>query len=177
MNIEVVPARLEDKPILGNLMELYQYDFSEFDGADVSEHGLYGYEYLDYYWTEPGRYPYLVRVDGKLAGFALVNRYSLLGRKDTRTVAEFFIMRKYRRRGVGALVAGRLFGLFPGKWEVAQVPENQAAQAFWRKVIGSLTKGRFEEIQVDNQRWHGPVQFFEFPPRSEKRPALKEGKA
>ena len=35
-------------------MELYRYDFSEFDGADVGSHGEYGYRYLDHYWAEPG---------------------------------------------------------------------------------------------------------------------------
>ncbi len=34
--------------------------------------GLYDYMYLDHYWTEEGRHPFFIRVDGKLAGFALV---------------------------------------------------------------------------------------------------------
>jgi hypothetical protein len=44
MNIEVTTATLKEKPILRNLMELYSYDFSEFDGADIADSGLYGYE-------------------------------------------------------------------------------------------------------------------------------------
>jgi predicted acetyltransferase len=72
MNIEVQQASLEDKAILRNLLELYAYDFSEFDQCDVDAHGLFGYNRLDHYWTEPGRYPFLVRVEGKLAGLVLV---------------------------------------------------------------------------------------------------------
>lgn len=66
MKIEIQPASLEDKTILRNLMELYAYDFSEFEQSDVDEHGLFGYERLDHYWTEPGRYPFLVRAHGRL---------------------------------------------------------------------------------------------------------------
>ena len=50
MNIEVHQASLEDKTILRNLMELYAYDFSEFDHCDVDAHGLFGYNRLDHYW-------------------------------------------------------------------------------------------------------------------------------
>jgi predicted acetyltransferase len=66
--IEVLKATLHDKPVLRNLMELYQYDFSEIEGEDAGDFGLFGYRYLDHYWTESGRHPFLIKVDGKLAG-------------------------------------------------------------------------------------------------------------
>jgi predicted acetyltransferase len=53
-------------------MQLYLYDFSEMCGDDCDERGLFEYEYLPRYWIEPERHPFLIRVDGKLAGFALV---------------------------------------------------------------------------------------------------------
>jgi hypothetical protein len=62
MDIEIQQAFLEDKTILRNLLELYVYDFSEFDQSDVDVHGLYGYERLDHYWTEPERHPFIIRV-------------------------------------------------------------------------------------------------------------------
>jgi hypothetical protein len=99
MNIEVAPATIAERPILRHLMELYQYDFSEFDGADLTPIGLYDYPYLDHYWVEPERSPFLIRVDGNLAGFVLVARYNYLTRlKDNWVMAEFFIMRKYRHQ-------------------------------------------------------------------------------
>jgi len=57
MTIRVQQASLEDKSILRNLLELYAYDFTEYDQLDLDAHGLYGYHRLDHYWTEPGRYP------------------------------------------------------------------------------------------------------------------------
>ena len=161
MNIEVSPATVDERPILRHLMELYQYDFSEFDHSDISQMGLYDYPYLDHYWVEEDRAPYLVRVNGKLAGFVLVSRFNYLtGGKDTWAMAEFFILRKYRRQGVGEQVAGWIFDHHPGPWQVSEISENLAAISFWRKVIARYTGNNFEEHLLDNTNWHGPVQAF-----------------
>jgi predicted acetyltransferase len=66
MAIETILAGREDKAIVQRLMELYQYDFSELDGSDVDPHGIYGYDYLDNYWTQPRHYPLIVRAEGQL---------------------------------------------------------------------------------------------------------------
>lgn len=168
MNIQVTPASLLEKPILRHLMELYQYDFSEFDATDLGPLGLYDYPYLDHYWVEPERSPFLVRVDGKLAGFVLVARYNYLtGNKDCWVMAEFLILRKYRRQGIGEHVARQIFDQFPGPWQVSQTNENPVAIAFWRKVINRYTQGGFQEHLLNNQIWHGPVQaFLSGPPQA-----------
>jgi predicted acetyltransferase len=161
MHIEVGPATVLERPILRHLMELYQYDFSEFDRADTGPLGLYDYPYLDHYWVEPERSPFLVRVDGNLAGFVLVARYNYLtGNKDTWVMAEFFIMRKYRHHGVGEHVARYIFNQFPGAWQVGQIIENLSAIAFWRKVITRYTHGNFQEHNLNNDNWRGPIQAF-----------------
>jgi predicted acetyltransferase len=161
VNIEVRLAAVEERPILRRLMELYQYDFSEFDRADVGPLGLYDYPYLDHYWVEEGRFPYLVRVNSKLAGFVLVSRYNYTtGAKDARVISEFFILRKYRHQGVGEQVARWVFSQHPGAWQVSEIPENQAAVRFWRKVIGRYTGESYTEHFLDNEHWHGLVQVF-----------------
>lgn len=97
MKVSVVRAEVSSKPVLQRLLELNAHDFSAFDGRDVNEHGEYGYAYLDHYWTEPDeRRAWLFRCDGAVAGFALVRK------GPPHSVAEFFVLRKYRRTGVGA---------------------------------------------------------------------------
>ena len=145
-SVEVVEAAIADKAVLSRLLELYQHDFSELDGADVDAHGLYGYRYLDHYWTEPDRRPFLFRVDGQWAGFALVRAGA------PHDMAEFFVMRKYRRRGVGKDAARALFSRFPGAWQVRQMSQNRAATTFWRDAIPVA----FEDSTNDE----GPVQRF-----------------
>lgn len=164
MSIEVTTAIEAEKPILRNLMELYLYDFSEFDGADPGPDGLYGYPYFDNYWQEEDRHPFLVRKNGKLAGFVLVTRYNYLsGEPDHWVIAEYFVMRKYRSGGVGEHVARQIFDLFPGEWQVGQIRENASATVFWRKVIQRYTGGKYQEVSLDNERWRGPVQLFRSP--------------
>ncbi|NMF01341.1 GNAT family N-acetyltransferase [Aneurinibacillus aneurinilyticus] len=159
MKIELQKVSIEEKHILRHLLELYQYDFSEFDLEDVNESGLYGYTYLDHYWTEEGRYPFLFRVGGKVAGFALIRQVGMTDSNDAiYSVAEFFVMKKYRRTGVGRDVAFRLFDMFKGSWKIAEMEENKPAQEFWRKTIKEYTKANFKEIQEAD--WDGPIQIF-----------------
>ena len=161
--VEVREAPIEQKPVLERLAQLYLYDFSEFAGGDVGESGLFEYmAYLGDYWREPDRFPFLIRADGKIAGFALVAPHSALRQSGPVSwMAEFFVMRKYRRQGVGRAAAFQVFDRFPGRWEVAEITSNVGAQAFWRKVIGEYTGGRFKETALDSDRWHGPVQSFD----------------
>jgi predicted acetyltransferase len=144
MDVELVPAPLEAKPVLRRLMELYHYDFTEFTGDDVNEHGEFGYRYLDHYWAPDDgetRLPFLIRADGRLAGFALVRRVG----DGPWKMAEFFVMRRFRRDGVGSRAAIAVFERFPGQWEVHELAANTPAQAFWRRVFSAITDGQFEE--------------------------------
>ena len=107
------------------------------------------------------RTPYLLRVDDHLAGFAIISRGSRLApAPEVHDLAEFFVVRRYRRQGVGTRAAAELFGLHRGTWEVRQRAGNAAARAFWRKAIGAYTNERFDEVVVADERWQGWVQRF-----------------
>ncbi len=149
--ITVELALASTRSTVANLMELYLYEFSDIDGRPIGPDGCYGYATLDAYWREAGRYPFLVRVDGQLAGFALVIEHRILdGQSPGHLIAEFFVMRAHRRRGVGEAVAMRLFDRFPGPWWVSEHGGNVQALAFWRAVISRYTNGEFrEEIWVE----------------------------
>jgi predicted acetyltransferase len=154
MDIELVDATPADRTALRRLLELYQYDFTEFTDDDVGPDGRFGYAYLDAYFGEANRHAMLVKADGHLAGFVLVRRAAAVHDDgDVMDMAEFFVMRKYRRRRVGAEAARRTFERFPGRWEVRQIAANTPAQSFWRRVIGDYTGGRYEERWIDDGRW------------------------
>jgi predicted acetyltransferase/N-acetylglutamate synthase-like GNAT family acetyltransferase len=164
MMVELVPATIADKSILRHLLELCLHDYSEFNGEDVDEHGLFGYLYLDNYWTEAGRHAFLIKIGGKLAGFALVRQHeSTPEGQSINAMAEFLVLRKYRKVGIGARAACMIFDRFPGLWRVGQEKDNHPAQAFWRKVIGDYSGGTYREIQVGY--WPGPTQEFSSPGR------------
>jgi predicted acetyltransferase len=69
-------------------------------------------------------------------------------------IAEFFILQKYRRKGVGTYVAQYIFDRFRGNWEVMQALSHKAAQMFWRKVIAQYTSGNYEE-SIEVSKNHG----------------------
>jgi predicted acetyltransferase len=61
------------------------------------------------------------------------------------SIAEFFIMRKYRRRGVGREVAYKLFEMFKGRWSVFWLESNLPAKTFWTRTIAKHSNGEFSE--------------------------------
>ena len=161
-NIQIKKATIKQKPVLEKLMQLYLHDFSEYDNHDLNLDGLYEYKYLELYWTEEDRHPFLIYHENQIAGFALINSHVILDEnKGAKAIAEFFVMRKYRRKGIGSFVAASLFDMFPGKWEVSQEKENKISHEFWVKVISEYTEGKFSEIISNDDRIHGPVQSFD----------------
>jgi hypothetical protein len=69
VNVEIIPSVPEQEPVLANLFELYAHDFSAFIDLELGADGRFGYEYLPLYWKESSRYPFLIKVNGHLAGF------------------------------------------------------------------------------------------------------------
>jgi predicted acetyltransferase len=145
MNVEVVKAGPGDRLRLENLMELYLHDFSEILHYAPHDDGRFGYDRLDVYWSEAGRYPFLIWADRRLAGFALVARGSVVsGDPSVFDMAEFFVVRGLRRHGVGATAAAHVFSSLAGTWEVRVLELNAAAQLFWDRAVSSFTDGAFE---------------------------------
>lgn len=159
--IDLVRAAPAHRSLLRQLYELYCHDFSPMTRADIGDDGYWtGDDFLDP-WPED-LHIYLIRVAGHWAGFAWV---AFGGYSDPQAnnflMDEFFVLRQYRRHGVGEWAAVWLFNRYSGTWEVGEIPENVEAQQFWCTVIDRYTDGHYREVNVNNQRWHGPVQIFD----------------
>ena len=147
MNIEIVAVQRDEKEILRNLMEKYDYELSQYGGDDVNKLGLYGFDYFDNYWQEGAkRWAYFIKVDGKLAGFAMFisDYFYLKDKKSDYMMNDFFVMYKYRGRGVGKFAANYLFDMYKGVWELNTVNINTTSVTFWEKIIGDYTGGAYE---------------------------------
>ena len=155
-HLELIPAAPEQEPILANLLELYIYDFSEILDLELGPDGRFGYPRLPLYWTEPGRHPFLVKVDGRLAGFVLVKRGSeVSGDEAVWDIAEFFVIRGYRRRAIGTQMAHQVWRRFPGPWEVRVMESNHSAYHFWSRAISTFIGQPIEPLRInkDGQPW------------------------
>jgi predicted acetyltransferase len=154
--IEVLAATAEQEPVVANLLEFYTYDFSEFLDLQLRPDGRFGAPGLSRWWQEEGRFPFLVTVDGHLAGFAFVMRGSRIsGDPAVWDMAEFFIARRYRRRGIGAQVAREVWRRFPGAWEVRVMESNVAARGFWAAAVAAFTGTPAEAAarEMEGKRW------------------------
>lgn len=150
-----------DPAVLRHLFEYYVYDFSELVPLDVDESGRFDVGRFERLLADPLCDAFVIRAFGKLAGFAVHEARSRITREEgVHDVAEFFVLRRYRRAGVGARAATTLFERFPGRWEVRQIAANVAATAFWRSVIAAHTSGAFTEETVDTERFRGVVHRF-----------------
>jgi predicted acetyltransferase len=120
----------------------------QFDGCDD----------LESYWRGPGKHAFVLRAGQELAGFVLI-----LAEHDEPvdfSVTDFFVLRKFRGRGVGRRVAHELFDRFRGRWKVEQFAGNTPAVAFWRRVIDGYCGGHVEQHSRDSQ-W-GPLNVLLF---------------
>jgi [ribosomal protein S5]-alanine N-acetyltransferase len=145
---ELVEAKREEAPVMQAMATYYVYDMSEYvgdePGWEFPETGLYECISFQPYFEDADAHPYFIRVAGELAGFAIV---------DTRgsqtevqfNMAQFFVHRKFKGRGVGADAARQCFARYPGFWEVNVIPQNRGAFAFWRRIIHQLAAGPVEE--------------------------------
>ncbi|MCK6206458.1 GNAT family N-acetyltransferase [Bacillus infantis] len=147
MEYEIIKAGAEHEEALQNLLQFYIYDFSEFIDAYVEENGRFSEYPLSSYWTEEGHFPYIIKLDERYAGFVLVTEDS-----QSLSINEFFILKKYRREGLGKQVAKDIFGLHKGRWEIFQIEKNKPAQGFWRCVIDEYTNGEFMEREDEHKR-------------------------
>ena len=157
MQVNVVAATANQQSVLANLLELYAHDFSEISELQLNPDGRFGYEPLPLYWQEPQRHPLLVWVDGYLSGFVLVKQGSeLSGDAKVWDMAEFFIVRGYRRHGVGLQVAHAVWRKFPGRWEVRVTEKNRAGQAFWRRAVAAFMGEPVEAVvsEIKQKLWH-----------------------
>lgn len=155
--VEVIAAPPEQEPVLANLFELYSHDFSEFVELRLGDDGRFGYERLHSYWEEPGRHPFIIKAGGRLAGFAFVRRGSEISHDaDVWDVAEFFVVRGFRRLGVGTAAAREIWRMFPGRWEVRVSDRNRKAKEFWRRAIEEFLGDAVEPAphDKDGRLWH-----------------------
>ena len=154
--IDLVAATPDQEPVLANLLELYIHEFTEWVDLDVGPDGRFGYSQLPLYWIEQNRHPFLLEAGGKLAGFVLVQRAPcVFGSEAVWDVAEFFVLRRYRRGGIGTEAAHRVWKRFAGRWQIRVREKNHSALRFWANAIAGFCGQAVSpaRIEKDGQWW------------------------
>lgn len=141
---------MEQLPIMQRMGSYYVYDISEYVGREPGwefpDTGDYQCTDFRPYFEDSQAHPFFIRVDGELAGFAIVNQQGSTLEADY-NMAQFFVHRKFKGQGVGAGAARQCFQRFRGVWNVMVMPQNVGAHAFWKRIISDFTSGNFQETR------------------------------
>lgn len=107
--IELLTTTRDQADLIRNLYQFYAYESSDWEQEDVEVDGRFYIheEHLQRYWLANGWSANLVLVDGFIAGFVLVERSELPG-INASELADLFILKRYRRQGIGRAVALQL---------------------------------------------------------------------
>src|SRR4030095_6658141 len=101
MMVTLHEATAADLPVVKNLVPYYIYDMSEHMGWPCSADGRFdGCDGIERFWTDAGRHAFVLRGGDEWAGFAMVRGDHEDADIDY-SVAEFFVLRKFRGQGVG----------------------------------------------------------------------------
>jgi predicted acetyltransferase len=161
----------ESEAVLRKLCQHYLRDMAEWFEVETNPDGRYAYD-ISAIW-EKGYQAFLAKVDDSAAGFALVGSADeWLGEVgadvDAYDVHEFFVLRRFRRGGVGQHMANHIWNEHAGVWLVRVLEANAPALAFWRAVIANRTcKFHEEEARLVKGR---PWVFFRFTSGGSVRP-------
>ena len=140
MQIELLPTSAEQLPLIRNLYQFYSYDSSDWEQEDVEVDGRFYIheEHLQRYWQEPGWSASLILADGFIAGFLLVER-SELPAIDAPEFADLFILKRYRRLGIGRALVQQAMG-DGSTWLLRFYRQDEVALAFWQQLISELPR-------------------------------------
>lgn len=149
-------------PIFKNLQICYESEFAPITQTHMTCNGDYNQNDLASHWSK--RYDmYLFYKDTIPAGFCVVNCQSMIDENNHKThdIAEFYITPIFRKNGLGTLFARKVIMLYPGSWEIRELPElEKTSRKFWLKVIEGLQHNNFQEI-VNHPNWNGFIQKFD----------------
>ncbi|HUM14330.1 MAG TPA: GNAT family N-acetyltransferase [Candidatus Nitrosotalea sp.] len=151
MGLELRDARRspDDREWLTNVYPFYLHDLSEFDDGyyTLDARGRWTPDHLPSWLDDPADHPLILVDAGRRVGLALVNQAPSrhLGPGVDFRMAEFFVLRAHRGRGIGRRAVFALFDRFRGTWEISELPRNERAIRFWRRVIGEYGGGRHRE--------------------------------
>lgn len=154
MTVSVRDARgaPRDREWIESVYQDYLHDLSPlntgvFNTTSLGEIGYSTEDQLARWFGDSSVHPLVILRGREPVGFAMVARGGAAPgrpRVDYR-MAEFFVGRTHRRRGIGGLAVELILNRFAGRWEIIEYLRNPGAVSFWRRVVTNYTQGRYQE--------------------------------
>lgn len=139
MKVSIRQATEEEKPIVVSLFNYYMYEFSRILESKLLSDGSYlkNTDLIDLYWQKDNHLPYFIEVDDEIAGFVFVRYYP--EEVSVYDIDQFFVLKRYARRGVGQSAFKLCLELHPGDWLVRVLKQNDRGFKFWQNTISTVT--------------------------------------
>ena len=109
---------------------------------------------IAHWFGDPNTFPLIIVKGSEPVGFARVLRAVAGGtvqRGADYRMAEFFVLRTRRRLGIGQTAVQLILSRFAGRWEISEYLRNAEAVSFWRRVVASYTRGRYQERIINGE--------------------------
>ncbi|MBD7969205.1 GNAT family N-acetyltransferase [Paenibacillus gallinarum] len=153
MNVAIMKAALSDRTLIENLLQLYVYDFTEYTDASIGENGVYQImpDFESYWSDESSQQAYVIKANGEIAGFMMTKEKDET--QSDHVLSHFFILRKFRRMGVGRKAAACLLKGSDRAWELCQLEGNIPAQKFWDQIIDEVSYGEVKIKRENGRRY------------------------
>lgn len=148
--MEIVPITSANAHIFETFVQDYEAEFSAVTRKEPDAEGRFA---LDADWRPPNKGFYQYEA-GKPIGFVIRGQTN----ENRSDIAEFYILPCYRKKGFGKMLAFAIFDLFPGPWQVRQIPTAVDAIAFWRATIDEYTNGNYTEDQIADAHWGSVIR-------------------
>ncbi len=160
MTVRLVPASKDHQGWISAELQAYLAELSQFASIDKNAAGQYEYPYLDHYWREPDRYPFVIYLDDDAAGFLLMREdLNPADESSLREIAELYVLPAFRQRSVASSAVKEVTVYFPGNWRAAVLSTNDVAYTFWRQLISALDPAFTETIPAPCQNQHFVFSF------------------
>ena len=139
MTVRLVPAAADHQRWIRDDLQSYLAELSEFGPIGKNPEGTYDYPYLDHYWREPDRHPFVIHLDNAPVGFLLVREdMNPADGSSIMEIAELYILPAFRQHSVATSAITEVVSYFPGNWRAAVLPKNHVAYSFWQQLISAL---------------------------------------
>ncbi|AZE99736.1 hypothetical protein C4J95_2274 [Pseudomonas orientalis] len=150
--VELIQTGPEHAELIRNLYQYYAYESSDWEQEDVEADGRFYIhdEHLARYWQDPQWSANLLLVDGYIAGFLLIEGSELPG-IDALELADLFILKRYRRKGIGRAIATQVLCSGEDNWLVRFYDQDEVSQAFWRTVLDNLPRP-VQTLELDDEQ-------------------------
>ncbi len=145
MTIRLIAASEAKKSELRDMLSGYLVELSQYGDVDLE------YPYFDCYWTDDGRWPYLIVKDGDTVGFALVNTWSPSGKGTDFAIAEFYVLPLFRSAGIGRQAFSCLLDGRSGIWELSVMSNNEPGNAFWERMLAASDISEIERVDLGSE--------------------------